>query len=89
MINTYELASNIDLLGTPRITASKGTYRTSDPRVQLRLRYYPGVTLISTEAEAEPLCVGGSKPHAVRHESAVRTQPGVQLRERRASKWDR
>ena len=89
MIAHYELACNIDLMGTPRITASKGRFSSNDPRVQLRLRYYPGVTLISTEPEAETVCAGGSEPCAVRHESALRTQPGVQLRERRASKWDR
>ena len=37
--------------GTRHLVIAKGRYSTSDPEQQRFLRYYPGVTLISTEPD--------------------------------------
>ena len=83
MLKIYDLANNIDILSTPRITASKGRFETSDPRVQRILSRYPGVTLISVEPDAQAPCAGGEV--AGTHSPAapaetVRTVPGIQFK---------
>jgi hypothetical protein len=73
MLKTYELACNIDIMCSPRITISKGRY--------------PGITLISTEEEparrpltaAEGLALYGNGPEPVRV-----TAGGVQMKEPKA-----
>ena len=86
MLTIYDLACNIDILGTPRITASKGQFRTSDPRVQRILSRYPGVTLVATEPDTPAPCVGGEPAgnSPVRSDvPEVRNYVGVQMKERR------
>ena len=86
MIAHYELACNIDIMGNPRITASKGRFSSSDPRVQRTLRHYPGVKLCRMEAETAAKFAGGEAPGvrpAPPAETEIRAYPGVQLKEKR------
>jgi len=79
MIKTYELAANLDIMGTPRVTASKGRFSTSDRRIQMILRAYPGVTLVS-ERPDEPIGPGNSFPPV---QGVVVTNGGLQLKEQK------
>jgi hypothetical protein len=83
----FELSCNIDILGSPRITVSKGKYDTSDERVIRRLRGYPGVTLLRTESENPPIFAGGELEGTYRRappEVEVKTWPGgVSFKEKR------
>ena len=88
MLKIYDLANNIDILSTPRITASKGRFSSSDPRVQRILSRYPGVSLISSEPDPPPANLTAEQFGAVPQQSTVRTTAGLQIRERRPSKWD-
>jgi hypothetical protein len=83
MIAHYELACNIDIMGNPRITASKGRFSSSDPRVQRTLRHYPGVKLCRMEAETAAKFAGGeagSRPPAPPAETQVRAVSGIQFK---------
>jgi hypothetical protein len=87
MLRTYELACNIDIMSHPRVTASKGRFSTSDPRIQRILSGYPGVTLLSVEPEpvqrpltpAEGLSLYGPGPDSVR----VSNTASVQMKPRK------
>jgi hypothetical protein len=93
MLNTYYLERAIDILSEPRVTAGRGRFQTSDPRVQLILSRYPGVTLVSSEEEPkrrpltpeEAVQLHGPGIEPVRVSNTV----GVQMKERRPDKWNR
>jgi hypothetical protein len=80
MLKTYELACNIDIMCSPRITIAKGRFETSDPHVQRVIGHYPGVTFVS-ERPDEPIGIGTSFAHV---ESVVVTNScGLQMKEKR------
>ena len=82
----FELSCNVDIMGNPRITASKGRFDSNDPRVITKLRGYPGVTLIRTESEAPPIFAGGEVAGTHRKappEVEVRNHCGIQFKEKR------
>jgi hypothetical protein len=88
MIAHYELACNIDIMGNPRITASKGRFSSGDPRVQRILRAYPGVSLSSVTPDPPPAKLTADLFGPVPQQSSVRTVAGLQIGERRPTKWD-
>ena len=88
MIAHYELACNIDIMGNPRITASKGRFSSGDPRVQRILRAYPGVSLSSVTPDPPPAKLTADQFGPVPQQSTVRTQCGLQVKPRAATKWD-
>ncbi len=79
MLKRYELSVNIDIMSQPRITASKGRFETSDPRVQRILSGYPGVTLVDERAD-EPIGVGSS--FATVEPVRVTNSGGLQFKEK-------
>ena len=79
MLKTYELACNIDIMCSPRITIAKGRFETSDPHVQRVIGHYPGVTFIS-ERPDEPVGIGTSFPVV---QPVVVSNGGLQVKERR------
>jgi hypothetical protein len=93
MLNTYFLERAIDVLSEPRVTAGRGRFQTSDPRVQLILSRYPGVSLVSSEDEpasrpltpAEAVQLHGPGIETVRVSNTV----GVQMKPKLPDKWTR
>lgn len=79
MRKIYELSCNVDIMGQPRITASKGRYSTSDPRIHRILSVYPGVRLIATEPDEPALRPGPGTPV----EPVVVSGGGLQTKPRR------
>ena len=74
--------------GTAHLVLAPGRFTTSDRTVQNFLKNYPGVTLISSEPDPPPAKLTAEHFGPVPALSSVRTTAGLQIQERRPSKWD-
>ncbi|HTZ95587.1 MAG TPA: hypothetical protein VMB18_04255 [Terriglobales bacterium] len=66
--------------GTRHLVIAKGLYSTSDPEQQIFLRYYPGITLISTEPDQPKRMPDNAFPPV--QPVIVTNTPGLQMKEK-------